>query len=226
MMLKPHHSAAGFSLIELLVVLLLMGLASGFVMLSLNTDSALEVNRRAAERFSLLAKLAVDEAILSGDTLGLMIRVSRPSPDSGGEPRPSQYSQAQSQSNSQTQPQFQQQANVQYQYQWRRYRDEQWSPIGDHLPVENFPAGSEVLIDVDGERLDWSEVTSRTSVAPNPVALVYASGEATQVNLLLPITREATSWQQVTLSAAGQVSWVDASRIDPSLTSSTGPSPW
>jgi len=217
-MLKFRRRAVGFSLIELLVVLLLMGLASGFVMFSLNTDSELQVKRRAAERFSLLAKFAVDEAILSGDTVGLMIRVQRPVLSLVAEPNPPQFFQAQTQ--------FENQDDVQYVYQWRRYRDDQWLPIGNHHPVELFPHGSEAVIEINGELLIWSELATRNQITPSPVVVVYASGETTPMSLLLPVTSAAASWQQVSVSASGRVRWIDASRVDPSLLSSMGPNPW
>jgi len=61
----------GFSLLELLAVLLIVGLMLGLVSFAIGGNDAAEKLRDNAERFTGIIRLAVDDAVLSGEPLGL-----------------------------------------------------------------------------------------------------------------------------------------------------------
>lgn len=63
----------GFSLIEIMVVLLVLGLGVSLVSLSVGGNETARQLSDAAETFSGVAKLAADEAILGGEPIGLTI---------------------------------------------------------------------------------------------------------------------------------------------------------
>ncbi|WP_158583550.1 type II secretion system minor pseudopilin GspH [Salinisphaera sp. Q1T1-3] len=67
------RSTAGFTLIEILVVLVIVGVALSFATLSINPTGADDRLNDESQRLSALVQTAADEAILSGHTIGLEI---------------------------------------------------------------------------------------------------------------------------------------------------------
>ena len=68
---SPRHREAGFSLLEVLVVMVIIGIMSAAVVLSLNAPGADE--RNAAERFVFLINQAAKDSIYSGKPNALSI---------------------------------------------------------------------------------------------------------------------------------------------------------
>src|SRR5699024_337924 len=60
---RGHADARGFTLIEVLVVVLIIGIVLSFVSLSINTNSAAERLDREARRLAALARTAATDAI-------------------------------------------------------------------------------------------------------------------------------------------------------------------
>jgi len=63
--------AAGFTLLELMVVLVLIGIIFSFAMLSLRGDDISELMNQETRRLATLLELAGDEAILRGEELAI-----------------------------------------------------------------------------------------------------------------------------------------------------------
>lgn len=68
---REHES--GFTLIEVLVVLVIIGVVLTFATLSINPTGPSDRLDAASKRLAALAQTAADEAILSGQTIGLQI---------------------------------------------------------------------------------------------------------------------------------------------------------
>lgn len=66
-----HHK--GFTLLEIMLALLLLGLATSVVVPNIMPSSGSSDLKRAAERFAALVETAHEEAILSGRDLGVVI---------------------------------------------------------------------------------------------------------------------------------------------------------
>lgn len=66
-------AACGFTLIEVLVVVLIIGIVLSFVSLSINTNSAAQRLDREARRLAALAQTAATDAILYGAEIGIDI---------------------------------------------------------------------------------------------------------------------------------------------------------
>jgi len=66
----PRHSA-GFTLLELMVVLVLIGIITSFAVLSLRGDNISELMEQETRRLATLLELAGDEAVLRGEELAV-----------------------------------------------------------------------------------------------------------------------------------------------------------
>ncbi|AMO58281.1 type II secretion system minor pseudopilin GspH [Endozoicomonas montiporae] len=69
--MRHHHK--GFTLLEIMLVLLLLGLATSVVVPNITFSNGSAELQRAAERFAALVETAHEEAILSGRDLGVVI---------------------------------------------------------------------------------------------------------------------------------------------------------
>lgn len=73
-MLNPkQRSQAGFTLIEVMVVVVLIGIIISFASLSVGDGGADRKLRNEAERLASLLQLATEESVMSGDQFALML---------------------------------------------------------------------------------------------------------------------------------------------------------
>ena len=63
----------GFTLLEMLLVALLMGLTAAAVTMSFNTTGPQQILKKNAERFIAATELVLDETVLSGNFIGIVI---------------------------------------------------------------------------------------------------------------------------------------------------------
>jgi len=68
---SPHPTVAGFTLLELMVVLVIVGVILTFVTLSMGGDGRAEQLEREARRLAALLELAGEEAVLRSDQLAV-----------------------------------------------------------------------------------------------------------------------------------------------------------
>jgi len=68
---RTRSRQAGFTLLELMVVLVLIGIIFGFAMLSMGGDKIAEAMERETHRLVTLISLASDEAIIRGDEIAI-----------------------------------------------------------------------------------------------------------------------------------------------------------
>jgi len=69
---SPVRRSAGFTLLELMVVLVLIGIIFTFAMLSLGGDDLGELMEQEIHRMTTLLELASDEAVLRGEELAVL----------------------------------------------------------------------------------------------------------------------------------------------------------
>ncbi|MEJ2756754.1 MAG: type II secretion system minor pseudopilin GspH [Gammaproteobacteria bacterium] len=70
---SSERPCAGFTLIELVIVITIIAVMAGMVMLSMNLFSPTRVIKTEAERLNALVRLLQDESILAGHEYGLIV---------------------------------------------------------------------------------------------------------------------------------------------------------
>jgi general secretion pathway protein H len=72
MAVRDCQRQAGFTLLELMVVLVLIGIIFGFAVLSLGGDKIAEAMEQETRRLVTLISLASDEAVIRGDEIAIL----------------------------------------------------------------------------------------------------------------------------------------------------------
>lgn len=140
----------GFSLLELLLVLVIVGLIVSVVGLSVSSGSRPYTIAGSVSGFSQLAEYALDEAQMGGYDLGLLFERS----SEAGEDR--------------------------YSYSWLARQGLEWAPVPrDELLAKSrmFPAG--LLLELEMEEQIVELEADEDAVGPQPQVIFYSSGEAT-----------------------------------------------
>ena len=120
----------GFTLIEIMIVMLIIGLALGMVSLAVGGNSAKEEVRKAAEDLVLEANYLAEEAVLKGETYGLFVEVKTPQD-------------------------MDNQAAEEWCYHWLRVRDRQWGEIPELAEAKCLPEGVAMVIKVDEKTWEY-----------------------------------------------------------------------
>ena len=141
--------SSGFSLLELLLVLVVVGLLVSIAGLSVSSGSRTHRIEGAVGDFRRLAEYAMDQAQLGGFDIGLLVE---PAGD-GGLPH--------------------------YRYQWLRRQGQQWVRFANDellLPQREFPPGLALELEVEDAPLPMD---TQRKVSDPPQVIYYGSGEAT-----------------------------------------------
>ena len=68
-----YHRYTAFTMIELLVVMLIIGILINFIAVNINRNTPLEELKTEADRFISLARLASEEALIRSELIGISI---------------------------------------------------------------------------------------------------------------------------------------------------------
>ena len=151
--------AAGFSLLELLLVLIVVGLMVSLAGLTVTSSGRnTYLVEGAVNEFYLLAEYAMDEAQLGGSDMGVLLERGQ-----GGASEP-------------------------YRYQWLQRQGEVWArPPRDELLLEQrvFPPGLELELEIEQVLLDLEtrpappQQDQQRKPLRQPQVIYYSSGETT-----------------------------------------------
>ncbi len=152
-MLTSSNPARGFSLLELLLVLVIVGLIVSLAGVSVSSGGRTYVVEGSARVFADTAEYAMDEAQLTGNDMGLLFR-QQPG----------------------------RRADV-YSYAWLQRQAAGWAPLAQDQDVfapRNFPAEVELRLEVeDGAAELADDIDAKSDGQLRPQVIFYSSGETT-----------------------------------------------
>jgi general secretion pathway protein H len=181
--------SAGFSLIEILAVLLLVGILAGSASIYITTESDQSKLENSAERFMQIAQHVSDMAVLSGEPVGLVVVPPPWVENPGSEER--------------------------WQYRWMRFIEVEnsdgsysadWVNL-EGVDTESFDPEVQLLIELEGTEWDWAAGPKVTT----PIFVLYPSGEAEPLLFRMELFHsdlqiESQSFQ---LDRYGRLAWVE-----------------
>lgn len=173
---------AGFSLLELMAVIFVIGLSLGMVSLSVSTGGPKHDVWDEIEKFMGLAQFANEKAILSGEAMGLMIEPPLWQAQRG------QYLE-----------------DIGWRYRWVTNSSEGWQEI-PNLPPISLPPSMRLTIEVDETLWDYENQLDRTV----PIAAYYSSGDITVFSIEWTDEREPGFRQHIEVNESGELVWREA----------------
>lgn len=180
----PHKNIvrqSGFTLIELMVVVLIMGLGLGLVALSVGRDGS-SLARDEAEQFMLRADFVAEQVVLNSEVIGLFV-----------EPRNAINS-----------------SDYQWCYRWQRLRNNRWEVMSDALEERCLPLTLQVEMVVENEPYEYDpDVDTPTPVVvfyPSGESTVFelAIYDADQ-----RLANTADAIQRIEIDMMGTLRWVN-----------------
>lgn len=156
---RSRRKQAGFSLLELMAVIFIIGLAIGVASLSISRGGYQEQLWDMLDKFLGYSQFASDQAVLTGQTVGLKL-----------EPPVWQY-----ETDRERAPD-----EIGWRYTWVLATPVGWQNIPNVNPVE-LPPNIDLEIEVDGTLWEYEKQLDRSM----PVAAFYSSGDITDISILL-----------------------------------------
>lgn len=133
---RPRTHQAGFTLVELMVVVMIIGFAVSMVSLTVGRDDQASRVEEAIEQFVLEANFVSEQSVLDRELIGLFWSPQSVA-DSVGE---------------------------RWCYQWHRQWREEWQPLEGALEGQCLPEDMQVELQVEGER--WRYDSDRDPQPP------------------------------------------------------------
>jgi general secretion pathway protein H len=175
----------GFSLIELMAVLVVVGLALGIVTVSVGHGGPEKQLYDKLEQFLIQSDFATEHAVISGEALGIML-----------EPPAWQIA-----ANPDLDPD-----NVGWKYRWQIYAEKGWQDI-PNMPGISLPPDIEIDVTVGKKKWDWH---AKTTDKKSPVVSISPSGEITEFVFEIRHTLVRDFVQHIELSEEGTIVWREA----------------
>jgi len=173
----------GFTLIEILLVVFIIGMTISVISISVGGNSTVNKLQKDTEEFMLRANYIAEQSVLKGETFGLFVT---PRDVDNGDASISE----------------------QWCYQWRRVRDQEWQDLPE-LPEEYcFPEG--VVMEFVLDDKDWKYDPDLEY--QDPVMGFYPSGDGSaEVEISLYEKGETSDEkvQRITLDVVGTLTWVN-----------------
>lgn len=172
----------GFSLLELMAVVLVIGMGLAMVSLTMRGGEAKDDVWEAVEQFMLMAQFASERAILSGETSALYLEPPEWQVQRGQDPD-----------------------EIGWRYRWVTSSSEGWQPLPNFPPI-TLPPSIRLTVEIDDYRWDYESQVDRTT----PVAAYYPSGDVTPIHIEITDVRVPGFSQNIEVDEAGQLVWLEA----------------
>jgi len=173
----------GFTLIEIMVVVLLIGLVLAAVSLAVGGKSEQEQARVAAEELVLEANYLIEQAVLKGETYGLFVALQAPALERKS-------------------------ASAVWCYQWQRVRDHHWDPLPELPEAKCLDEGLVLEVSVDGRKWKYDPKLEYQ----DPVLGFFPSGDASgDIEMAIFAQNSATTddrqVQHIAINPLGELHW-------------------
>ena len=172
----------GFSLLELMAVILVIGMVLGMVSLTVRGGEAKDEVWETVEQFMLLAQFASERSILSGETSALYLEPPEWQIQRGQDPD-----------------------DIGWRYRWMTSSSEGWQGLPNFPPIA-LPPTIRLTVEIDENLWDYEAQVDRTT----PVAAYYPSGDVTQIRIEITDVREPGFSQHIEVDETGQLVWLEA----------------
>lgn len=174
----------GFTLIEIMVVVIVIGIAVSMVTIAIGGDQAQEQARKEADEFMLRATYIAEESVLKGETHGLFVEI-RPLQQAGTK------------------------ATEEWCYTWRRVRDRQWGDLPELPDWRCLPEGVMMELVVNDEPWEYDPELE----FQDPVLGFYPGGDASgEVEIAIyaqgDFSADENEVERITLDVMGDLRWV------------------
>jgi len=187
----------GFTLIEIMAVVFLIGLIATGATVMFNRGGPADDLDASIERFVLVAQRISDQAILSGEPMGLVL----------------------------TPPEWAEDANeTRWRFEWKRFASlpdsngqiiSQWQDLDGWAPVY-LRGGIELFVRMNGSEWEWRSVPANDT----PIFLLHPSGEADPYVFEIEFVHiePGIEPQHVELDLSGRLQWREALEARAQLT--------
>jgi general secretion pathway protein H len=170
----------GFTLIEIMIVVFVIGISVGMVSFSIGGNSDAELTRKETEEFMLQADYIAEQSVLKGETHGLFVVERNPQEinfDAGQE----------------------------WCYQWRRVRDRQWQDLPE-LQQRCLPEGMKIDFVIDDKLWKYDPELEYQ----DPVMGFFPSGDGSgevEISIYMEGKTGADEMQRLDLTIMGELHW-------------------
>lgn len=179
----------GFTLLEIMVVILILGLSLGVVSLSVGGDDGASATQKEAENFMLTANFVAEQTVLNSQIIGLFF-----------EPRNSAGS-----------------IDVQWCYRWQQRRDQSWQELSESLGEHCLSPQIKVEMIVEDEPYEHDpDLTPTPPVlvfypsgesTPFELAIFRAEGGFTDEETI----------QRIEVDMVGTIRWLNREELEASI---------
>ncbi len=184
-----NQTSSGFTLLELLVVLVVVAVVMGGVSIAINHGGKEKELSNLVEKFTVLASHASEMAVLTGQPMGLML-----------EPPSWQLEESSS---------LDDPLEKGWRYRWQTMGVEGWVDYTD-LPTISIPKDFKLFVTIEGELWEWEDAPK----VKLPAIAFYPGGDMTEFEIEFTYEDfDLNLSQRVGLDEWGSIVWVERAEM-------------
>ncbi|HEY7774836.1 MAG TPA: prepilin-type N-terminal cleavage/methylation domain-containing protein [Marinagarivorans sp.] len=177
--MRTLRSEVGFSLLEVLAVIAVLGIALASVTLTIGRGGPESSVTEKLEQFMAISEFAADRAVLSGDPMGLLLE-------------PPQWQ-------SDSEPEWD---NLGWRYRWQAGNVNGWFDVPELKPI-SFDPETKLVVLIDNMEWRWEELLDRSL----PVTAYYPTGDISPIEIRITDERLPDYSQTIHINEYGQLEW-------------------